>query len=834
MRCELFEELALLHGTRPGAAVTATSTLPEGSRTFLAALGVLRTPVEDGVTWPITRFGWKVIATCAELAAERDREFLDSLAPAPERPENEKTALQRACLCADEGRIDEALELLERVEDADSFAGRRAMLLRARLLHEQGDTAAAEEIVARFGDDVRGELALDLADVYSRLGERERAGRLCEDVLAEIAPGGARESETAARRLRALAHYRLGRLAHEEGDLDAAYEHWFTAFSLKDPTASAYAARSLATKIGNRTLLPERVKELYRYAMSSDHPALAARSALEFADHLARSQLFVSARECLEPALRHPRTAARAAERLELLEAEQRGAPKLRVLDGFPELRKIGEEFRAAEEHAKRVVIVGAGEEAQDLLHDALRRSPQEYTVVGFLDEEVREIPGQPYRFLGEIGRLRGIITTEKVDEVWMAIPRARGRLRAEVVEACRNRVTLKNLPLMRELRVGWTRESEDSLVAQLRPVRYHETVGNEERPVWEATRFAAGRVALVIGVGVLGREVAHSLLHAGVERLVLVDRDRQVLNAAESWLGARVGESPFQVIFGHHAKSTNRPALAEILKRHQPSLVFHTTASAPPRFDQQDSAEVAEDALETTQAVLRSIVEHAPPDCVFVHASSVHARDPRSYVGGVRALSESLVLAHAPQLRRVVVRVPPLLDGINSIMGAIEQQALNAQPIVVPRNALPDRFVATARAAELVLHAARIGQPGELLDMDAGDEIRIESAAAEMVRLAGREPYDEVSIELADLPYERSPRLRADRPADPEVPELVVAEPFLRDPDLIAQAVARVIELAGQNRRDAIAEYLAELPAADASPAPEPSPTPENVVDIA
>jgi len=62
--------------------------------------------------------------------------------------------------------------------------------------------------------------------------------------------------------------------------------------------------------------------------------------------------------------------------------------------------------------------------------------------------------------------------------------------------------------------------------------------------------------------------------------------------------------------------------------------------------------------------------------------------------------------------------------------------------------------FMTTREAVELVLQASTLGagEPGGIFVLDMGEPVRIVDLAEQMIRLAGKRPYEDIGIEFVGL----------------------------------------------------------------------------------
>ena len=117
----------------------------------------------------------------------------------------------------------------------------------------------------------------------------------------------------------------------------------------------------------------------------------------------------------------------------------------------------------------KRILIYGAGDTGKRLLKAARRYPKLNYRVVGFLDDTQKKgavLTANPLPVLGGLNDMKRIVEDEKIDEVWIAIPKARRSRILEVSKGCDSMgISYKFVPSLNELALHKVRmESLDGI----------------------------------------------------------------------------------------------------------------------------------------------------------------------------------------------------------------------------------------------------------------------------------------------------------------------------------------------------------------------------------
>ncbi len=181
----------------------------------------------------------------------------------------------------------------------------------------------------------------------------------------------------------------------------------------------------------------------------------------------------------------------------------------------------------AADQAARRVVIVGAGEGGHLVVREMLRHPQAGLLPVAILDDDrsKRGLSVDGVEVVGPIDELARVARDREADEVVIAIASADGalirRVRALANEA-RSGMAVRVIPGVYEVLAG------DVQVSRLREVQIEDLLRRPPVPVDVARvrDYVDGRTVLVTGAGgSIGSEIVRQLLRCAPQRIVLVGR---------------------------------------------------------------------------------------------------------------------------------------------------------------------------------------------------------------------------------------------------------------------------------------------------------------------
>ncbi len=393
----------------------------------------------------------------------------------------------------------------------------------------------------------------------------------------------------------------------------------------------------------------------------------------------------------------------------------------------------------------KEVLICGAGDAGNTLLREMKRNRALGYTPVGLIDDDPRKrrLRVQGTRVRGTRADLPRVLREVHVDEVIIAMPSAPGRVREEIVQACRAAgVQCTTLPGLPELITG------EVTVSQLREVRVEDVLGRAaiEVDFARVARYLNGRAVLVTGAGgSIGRELCRQVSATGARRLVMVDHSENNLFEIDLELRER-GHSGLLVPVIADCK--DGPAMERLFASERPEIVFHAAAyKHVPMMELNPVQAIANNALAT--AVLADLAERFAVER-FCLISTDKAVEPKTVMGASKALAERVVEARVgvSGTRFAAVRFGNVLGSSGSVLPIFRRQIAEGGPVTVTHPEMTRFFMTIPEAVQLVIEATGIAEGGDIFVLDMGEPVRIMDLARRTIELAGQD----VAIEVVGI----------------------------------------------------------------------------------
>lgn len=419
-------------------------------------------------------------------------------------------------------------------------------------------------------------------------------------------------------------------------------------------------------------------------------------------------------------------------------------------------VRIYQETFRHSSTHDRTgILIYGAGSIGAELVREIRSNRCTRYEVIGFLDDDplkqdasVLGIPVLGY------GRQAGAIVRDfnrrnlVVGEIIIALPSATGRQMREALANCRAaRIPCKTVPGIGELLSGRI------LFAQVRNPSVHDLLGRQQVCLDDThvQESITGRSVLVTGAaGSIGSELCRQLARFRPACLVAFDQAESDLFHLENEIRDRHPDVTLVPALGN-IREMDR--ISDVLQQYQVESVFHAAAYKHVPLMESHVVEAARNNILGTWNLVRAARDQHVRN--FVMISSDKAVNPVCVMGATKRVCERIVSSRcsgASQTRCVSVRFGNVLGSNGSVVPIFQAQINAGGPIKVTHPEARRFFMTIAEAVSLVLQASTRKESCDIFVLDMGEPVRILDLAENMIRLAGKVPYEDIDIEFTGL----------------------------------------------------------------------------------
>ncbi len=453
--------------------------------------------------------------------------------------------------------------------------------------------------------------------------------------------------------------------------------------------------------------------------------------------------------------------------------------------------------YRAWKEHqlygalhlrGEPVLVLGAGDAAVSLVKEMSRSA--EWRVVGLLDDDPAKLGRviNDVRVLGRLNEIARWANGLQVRHAIVALPSAAAHVRRRVVETATDAgLNVLTVPSFDDLLSGKV------TVSQVRRVELDDLLGRDPVTLDNAglQQLLTGKVVMVTGAGgSIGAELCRQISRFHPQRLVFFELNEFALYRLEQEFRISFPAIQIVCVIGD-VKNSSR--VAQVLKEHAPSVLFHAAAyKHVPLMETENAWEaVLNNALGThcvATAAAATGVEK------FVLVSTDKAVNPTNVMGASKRLAEMIcqLLQRPTGTRFVMVRFGNVLGSAGSVVPKFHEQIARGGPITVTHPEITRYFMSIPEAAQLVLQAGLMGTGGDIFVLDMGEPVKIVDLARDLIRLSG---FTENDIKIVFTGLRAGEKLYEELLADDER-TLPTPHPKLR----IAQA------------QPVASEYLTEL----------------------
>jgi len=410
-------------------------------------------------------------------------------------------------------------------------------------------------------------------------------------------------------------------------------------------------------------------------------------------------------------------------------------------------VRLYHEEVRpVADGVAPKLLILGAGDAAENAVREIIRMPTLRYRVVGFLDDDRAKHGALIHGFdvLGPLEKVRHVCEEYGVDEILIAMPSATQAHMRRVVELCRGtNLRFKTLPAMADLIAGRAKVSE------IRDVAIDDLLGRDPVKLDESEveRFVQGRVIMVTGAGgSIGSEMCRQIARFKPRRLVLLEQAEQHLFDIDRELKRSFPDVPCGPYI---ADIGDGRRIERVFDQERPSAVFHAAAHKHVPMMEHNPGEAVKNNIHGTRTVA-----DAASRCgceKFVLISTDKAVNPTSVMGCTKRVAEMYIqgLNQRSDTEFVTVRFGNVLGSSGSVIPIFREQIAQGGPLTVTHPDMVRYFMTIPEAAQLVLQAAAMAKGGKVFILDMGEPVKIVDLAREMITLSGFRPDEDIKIEF-------------------------------------------------------------------------------------
>lgn len=446
--------------------------------------------------------------------------------------------------------------------------------------------------------------------------------------------------------------------------------------------------------------------------------------------------------------------------------------------------REIAQQIRtkSANDHAKNIMIIGAGEAGRVLVAEFASREGTKDRIVCAIDDN----PGKRHKRLygipivGNRDDIPDAVRRYNVDEIIFAIPSCSPEERKSILNICSTtKCRVKTLPSIMQLVNG------EVSVNKLRQVSTQDLLGRDPISVnlSEIYDYISGKVVLVTGGGgSIGSELCRQIARANPKTLIIFDIYENNAYEIQMELASKYPNLDLKVLIGSVRDSKRVDSVMEACR---PEIVFHAAAHKHvPLMEDSPNESIKNNVFgtyKTAMSAARFGVKR------FVLISTDKAVNPTNIMGASKRLCEMIVqmMNRETETEFVAVRFGNVLGSNGSVIPLFKKQIENGGPVTVTHPDIIRYFMTIPEAVSLVLQAGYAAKGGEIFVLDMGEPVKIDTMARNLIRLSGFEPDIDIKVEYTGL-----------RPGEKLYEELLMKEEGLQDTDNTLIYIGKPIDM--------------------------------------
>lgn len=397
----------------------------------------------------------------------------------------------------------------------------------------------------------------------------------------------------------------------------------------------------------------------------------------------------------------------------------------------------------------RRGIVVGAGAAGQLILRETRLNERLQVHIVAFVDDDPYKqhqlLGGVPV--LGTLADLPSLIGRLGVDEVIIAMPRARGNVIRRVVQAATDAgIQARTIPGFDDLISGRVN------VSTLRRVEIQDLLRRDPIVTDLATvrELATGQTVLVTGAGgSIGSELCRQIAALAPSTLVAVDHSENQIFEIDRELRQRF---PKLQLISIIADIRDASRVHSIVGRHRPHAIFHAAAHKHVPLMEENVVEAVTNNVLGTRNIVDAALDAETKH--LVNISTDKAVRPTSIMGVTKRIAEKIVAnaANAESRNFVSVRFGNVLGSRGSVIPTFLKQIADGGPVTVTHPEMRRYFMTIPEAVQLVLQAGALSSGGELFVLDMGEMLKISDLARDLIRLSGLEEGVDIAIEYTGV----------------------------------------------------------------------------------
>lgn len=399
------------------------------------------------------------------------------------------------------------------------------------------------------------------------------------------------------------------------------------------------------------------------------------------------------------------------------------------------------------------VLIIGAGKAGILLADDISGKDSSGLHVAGFIDDDKTKVGTiiSGVSVLGSIDDLPGVVASNKIEEIIIALPSERGKTIRNIVEKTVGLgLKYKILPRLAEVLM---QDFNEDYIKYLRQVKAEDLLGGEilKSDQAEISNHMKDQVVMVTGAaGSIGSELSRQIVAYGAKKVVLYDWWENGMFYLRNQIINDYPNIDVTYIIGD---INDRKRLNQVMALYKPTAVFHAAAYKHVPLMESNAAEAIRNNIIGTKTVAETAIKHGVSK--FILISTDKAVNPTNIMGATKRAAEKIIHILSESQKTTIfcaVRFGNVINSNGSAIPFFEKQIENGGPVTVTHKDITRFFMTIPEAVHLILQTWIMGQNNDLFVLDMGEPVKIYDLAKLLITIHGYVPEKEVKIDIIGL----------------------------------------------------------------------------------
>lgn len=416
------------------------------------------------------------------------------------------------------------------------------------------------------------------------------------------------------------------------------------------------------------------------------------------------------------------------------------------IFRGFREISRL---LNGNESRMYKVMLVGGGSAASQLIREIRNQKDMNYEVVAIIDDDEAKF-GTSLCGITVVGNrycIESIAQKKNIDIIMLAIPTLDNKDKHEILDICKKtRCKIKTVPGLYDL-LG-----QEEILQNVRDVDVEDLLGRDtvKLDMDGIKDYLEDQTVLVTGGGgSIGSELCRQIMRFSPKQLIILDIYENNAYDIQNELGYKYPDINLKVFI---ASVRDKKRIDHLICELKPDVIFHAAAHKHVPLMEFCPSEAIKNNVFGTLNMAEAAAKYGVKR--FVMISTDKAVNPTNIMGATKRMCEMIIqgMDKVSTTEFVAVRFGNVLGSNGSVIPLFKKQISRGGPVTLTHQEITRFFMTIQEAAQLVIQAGAYAEGGEVFVLDMGKPVKIYDLAFDLIKLSGFEPNKDIMIEITGL----------------------------------------------------------------------------------